>query len=95
MHPSRTKVALVAYSSTSDVSGTYRTWILGSRAWISMYVARHQKEQEFGPVRTDPRQKIHRDEQQTVSDFSAVWHYVGFVIRCYTIKFTCTFKEFF
>ena len=63
MQPSRTSGAPVAYSSTSDVSGTYRAGILsdvsgtyragilGSRPWIRMYVARHQKE-EFGTVRS-------------------------------------------
>ena len=50
MYPSRTSGAPVAYSSASDVSGTYRAGILGSRPWILMYVARHQKEQELGPV---------------------------------------------
>ena len=43
MHPSRTSGAPVAYFSTGDVSGTYRAGILGSRPWIRMYVARHQK----------------------------------------------------
>ena len=52
MHPSRTSCAPVAYSSTGDVSGTYRAGILGSRPWIRMYVARHQKEQELGTVRS-------------------------------------------
>ena len=33
MHPASTSVALVAYSSTSDVAGKYRTWVLGNRAW--------------------------------------------------------------
>ena len=47
MHPSRTYVALVAYSSTNDVSGTYRTGVLGSRAWVWMPVARQLEEQEF------------------------------------------------
>ena len=37
--------APVAYSSTGDLLGTYRAGILGSRPWIRMYVARHQKEQ--------------------------------------------------
>ena len=37
--------APVPYSSTSDVSGTYRAEILGSRPWIQMYVACDQKEQ--------------------------------------------------
>ena len=55
MHPFRTSGALVAYSSTSDVSGTYRACILGSRPWIRMYVTRHQKEQELGTVRSDHR----------------------------------------
>ena len=41
MHPSRPYVALVAYSSTSDVAGTYRTGVFGSTAWIWMYVARN------------------------------------------------------
>ena len=50
MHPSRTSVALVAYSSTSDISGTHGTCVLGSRAWILTYVARHLKKQEFGLV---------------------------------------------
>ena len=45
MHPFRTSVALVAYSSTSDVSGTYRTGVLGIRASIWMQVAGHLKEQ--------------------------------------------------
>ena len=31
MHPSRTSVGLVGYSSTSDVAVTYRTCVLGSR----------------------------------------------------------------
>ena len=44
--------APVAYSSTGDVSGTYRAWILGSRPWIRMFVARHQ--QELGTVSTSP-----------------------------------------
>ena len=52
MHPSRTSGAPVAYSSTSDVSGTYRAGIFGSRPWIRMYVARNQKEQELGMVRS-------------------------------------------
>ena len=52
MHPSRTSVAPVAYSSTSDVSGTYRAGILGSRTWIWMYVARYQKEKELGTARS-------------------------------------------
>ena len=52
MHTSRVSVALVACSSTSDVSGTYRTGGLGSRAWIWMYVARHLKAQELGLVRS-------------------------------------------
>ena len=30
MHQSRTSCALVAYSWTSDVSGTYKTGVLGS-----------------------------------------------------------------
>ena len=50
MHPSSTSGAPVAYSSTGDVSGTYWAGILDSRPWIRMYVARHQKEQEFGTV---------------------------------------------
>ena len=50
MYPSRTSGAPVAYSSTGDVLGTHRTGILGSRPWIRVYVARHQKEQELGPV---------------------------------------------
>ena len=68
MHLPRTSGAPVAYSSTGDDSGTYRAGILGSRPWIRMYVARHQKEQELvtalrlncgsvQPMRTDPRQK--------------------------------------
>ena len=44
--------APVADSSNGDVSGTYRAGILGSRPWIRMYVARHQKEQELGTVRS-------------------------------------------
>ena len=32
IYSSRTSVALVAYSSTSDISGTYRTGVLGSSA---------------------------------------------------------------
>ena len=52
MHPSRTSGEPVAYSSTGDVSGTYRAGILGSRPWIRMYVAHHQKEQELGTVRS-------------------------------------------
>ena len=55
MHPSKIYVARVAYSLTSDVSGTYRTGVLGSRAWIWMYVARHLKEQELGSVRSSSR----------------------------------------
>ena len=47
MHPSRTFGTPVAYSSISNVSGTYRAVILGSRLW--MYVARYQKE-ELGTV---------------------------------------------
>ena len=50
MHPSRTAGAPVAYSSTSDVSGTYRTGILDSRPWIGMCVARLQKEVGYGSV---------------------------------------------
>ena len=52
MHPSSTSGAPVAYSSTSDVSGTYWAGILGGRPWIRMYVARHQKEQELCAVRS-------------------------------------------
>ena len=52
MHPSRTSGTPVAYSSTGYVSVTYRAGILGSRPWIRMYVARHQKEQELGTVRS-------------------------------------------
>ena len=52
MHPSRTSGLPVAYSSSGDVSGTYRAEILGSRRWIRMYVARHQKEQKLGTVRS-------------------------------------------
>ena len=55
MHPSRTSGSTGAYSSTSDVSGTYKTGILGSRPWILKYVARHQKEQELGTVRSGRR----------------------------------------
>ena len=44
--------APVAYSSTGYVSGTYRAGILCSRPWIRMYVARYQKEQELGMVRS-------------------------------------------
>ena len=51
-HPSRTSGAPVANSSTSDISGTYMAGILGSRPWIRMYVARHQKEPELGTVRS-------------------------------------------
>ena len=40
MYPSRTSVALVAHSSNSDDSGTYRRGVLGSRACIWMSVAR-------------------------------------------------------
>ena len=47
MHPSRTSGAPVAYSSTGDVSGTYRPGILGSRPCIWLYVSRHQKKQEL------------------------------------------------
>ena len=50
MYPSSTSGAPVAYSSTGDVSGTYWAGILDSRPCIRMYVARHQKEQELGPV---------------------------------------------
>ena len=50
MHTSTTSVALVAYSSTSVVSGTYRIGVLGSRARIWMYVVRLLDEQEFGLV---------------------------------------------
>ena len=50
MHPYRRSGAPVAYSSTSDVSGTYGAGIFGSRPWIRMYVARHQK--ELGTVRS-------------------------------------------
>ena len=50
MQPSRTSGAPVVYFSTGDVSGTYRSGLLGSRPWIRMYVARHQKEQELGAV---------------------------------------------
>ena len=50
-HPD-TSGAPVAYSSTGDVSGTYWAGILDSRPWIRMYVARHQKEQELGTVRS-------------------------------------------
>ena len=50
MHPFRTSGAPVAYSSTGDISVTYRAGILCSRPWIRMYVARHQKEQELGTV---------------------------------------------
>ena len=42
----------VTYSSPGDVSGTYRAGIFGSRPWIWMYVAHHQKEQELGTVRS-------------------------------------------
>ena len=52
MHPSRTFVALVAYSSTSDGAGTYMTGVLGSRSWVWMYVARNLEEQELGVVRS-------------------------------------------
>ena len=52
MHSYRTSVALVAYSSTSDVSDTCRTGVLGSKAWIWMYVARHLKEQELRLARS-------------------------------------------
>ena len=52
MHPSSTSGAPVAYSSTGDVSGTYWAGILDSMPWIRMYVARHQKEQELGTVRS-------------------------------------------
>ena len=48
----KSPVAPVAYSSTGDVSGTYWAGILDSRPWIRMYVARHQKEQELGTVRS-------------------------------------------
>ena len=51
-HPSRSSGTPVAYSSNGDVSDTYRTGILGSMPWIWMDVARHQKEQELGTVRT-------------------------------------------
>ena len=50
MHPSRVSVALVACSSTSDVSGTYRTGRLGSRAWIWMYLAPSEAGVGFGPI---------------------------------------------
>ena len=39
-----------AYSSTSDVSGTYMAGIFGSMPWILMYVACHEK--ELGTVRS-------------------------------------------
>ena len=52
MHPSRTYVALVAYSSTSDVLGAYRTEILGCRDWVWMHIDRHLDEQELGLVRS-------------------------------------------
>ena len=45
MYTSKSYVAPVAYSSTSDVLGTCRAGILRSRPWICMYVACHQKEQ--------------------------------------------------
>ena len=48
MQPFRTSVALVAYSSTSDVAGTCITGVLGSRALVWMHVARHLEEQELG-----------------------------------------------
>ena len=50
--PIRNNLSPVAYSSTNDVSGKCRAGILGSRPWIQMYVACHQKEQELGMVRS-------------------------------------------
>ena len=52
MHRSRTSVALVAYSSTSDVAGTYRTGVPGSAGPGFGCVARHLEEQELGWVRS-------------------------------------------
>ena len=51
MYPSRTYIVMVAYSSTSDVVGSYMTGVLGSRACIWMYVARHLEDQELWLVR--------------------------------------------
>ena len=64
MHPSRTSGTPVAYSSTGDVSGTYRARILGSRPWIRMYAAPHQKEQELGTVRSSTYRLCGRIEDQ-------------------------------
>ena len=64
MHPSRTSGAQIAYSSTSDITGTYRAGILGSRPWIRMYVARHQKEQELDTVRSLSQRHCGRVDDQ-------------------------------
>ena len=52
MHPSITDIALIAYFSTSGISNTKRTLLLGSRVWVQIYVARHLKDQDFcvGPA---------------------------------------------
>ena len=47
--PIQTSVALVAYSSVCDIVVTNRTGVIGSRAWIQMYVATHLEE-ELGLV---------------------------------------------
>ena len=69
MYPSRTSGAPVAYSSTSDVSGSYRTGIFGSRPWILMYVAHHEKEQELGTVQTDPLRRTADCQDKDDLDF--------------------------
>ena len=48
MHPSKTYVALVYFSSVCDVLSTYRTGVLIIRVWIWINIIRYQKEQEFG-----------------------------------------------
>ena len=94
MHPSRTSGAPVAYSPTSDVSGTYRAVILGSRPWIQMYVAHHQNELELGTLQSGRRHSgfvvelsigsAAANEQQTV------WTKVISSCRCRLLTDGCT-----
>ena len=73
MHPFRTYVSTVAYSSTRYVSGTYLTGVLGSRAYIWMYVARYLKggiPRELGPekpkVPVTYMEQTHKTNKQTI-----------------------------
>ena len=71
MHPFRTSVALISYSSTGDVVGTNGTGYfvsgggldLGPVVFVAVLWSRVGSVQPLG---TDPGQKTHWDEQQIV-----------------------------